>query len=96
MNLDAGSVKDILFQLKSEFPNFVGIIGSKEDDKCAVSVIIDEELSKAKNWNAGAIVKAVAQYIQGGGGGQAFYATAGGKNPSGIQKAISEAKNLLK
>jgi alanyl-tRNA synthetase len=96
LNLDAGSVKDILFQLKSEFPNFVGIIGSKEDDKCAVSVIIDEELSKAKNWNAGAIVKAVAQHIQGGGGGQAFYATAGGKNPAGIQKALSEARNLLK
>lgn len=96
LNLDAGSVKDILFQLKSEFPNFVGIIGSKEDDKCAVSVIIDEELSKTKNWNAGAIVKAVAQHIQGGGGGQAFYATAGGKNPTGIQKAISEAKSLLK
>jgi alanyl-tRNA synthetase len=96
LNLDAGSVKDILFQLKSEFPNFAGIIGSKEDDKCAVSVIIDEELSKAKNWNAGAIVKAVAQHIQGGGGGQAFYATAGGKNPNGIQKAISEARNLLK
>lgn len=96
LNLDAGSVKDILFQLKSEFSNFVGIIGSKEEDKCAVSVIIDEELSKAKNWNAGAIVKAVAQHIQGGGGGQAFYATAGGKNPNGIQKAISEARNLLK
>ncbi|MFN6077424.1 MAG: alanine--tRNA ligase [Fluviicola sp.] len=96
LNLNAGSVKDILFQLKSEFPNFVGIIGSKEDDKCAVSVIIDEELSKAKNWNAGAIVKAVAQHIQGGGGGQAFYATAGGKNPAGIQKALSEARNLLK
>ncbi|MFN6086044.1 MAG: alanine--tRNA ligase [Fluviicola sp.] len=96
LNLNAGSVKDILFQLKSEFPNFVGIIGSKEEDNCAVSVIIDEELSKAKNWNAGAIVKAVAQHIQGGGGGQAFYATAGGKNPAGIQKALSEARNLLK
>jgi alanyl-tRNA synthetase len=48
-----------------------------------------------KNWNAGNIVKAVAAHIQGGGGGQAFFATAGGKNPAGIPTAIAAAKAML-
>lgn len=96
VDLDAGSVKDILFQLKGEVQNFVAVIGSVEGDKCAVSVFIDEALVAAKGWNAGSVVKTVAPHIQGGGGGQAFFATAGGKNPAGLETALTEAKALLK
>jgi alanyl-tRNA synthetase len=96
IDLDAGSVKDILFQLKGEVPNLVAIIGSKESDKCAISVLIDEALVSSKGWNAGSVVKSVAAHIQGGGGGQAFFATAGGKNAAGLETALTEAKALLK
>jgi alanyl-tRNA synthetase len=95
VELDAASVKDILFQLKGEVAHLVAIIGSTEDDKCAVSVFVDDALVGSKNWNAGNIVKAVAAHIQGGGGGQAFFATAGGKNPAGIPTAIAAAKAML-
>jgi alanyl-tRNA synthetase len=95
IDLDAGSVKDILFQLKGEVPNLVAIIGSKEADKCAISVFIDEALVAAKGWNAGNLVKSVASHIQGGGGGQAFFATAGGKNAAGLELAISTIKSDL-
>ena len=93
VELDAGSVKDILFQLKNEIPNFAAIIGSKESDKCAVSVLIDESLVKLKGWHAGSIVKSVAPMIDGGGGGQAFFATAGGKKATGLDNAIAAAKS---
>ncbi len=96
IDLDAGSVKDILFQLKGEVQNLVAIIGSKEADKCAISVLIDEALVSSKGWNAGSVVKSVAAHIQGGGGGQAFFATAGGKNAAGLEKALTEAKAFLK
>lgn len=95
VTLDAGSVKDILFQLKGEMKNLVAVIGSKESDKCAVTVLIDESLVASRGWNAGAIVKSVSSMIQGGGGGQPFFATAGGKNPGGLEKAIAAAKAEL-
>lgn len=89
VDLDAGSVKDILFQLKAEVPNLAAVIGSKEDDKCAVSILIDDALVSAKGWHAGNLVKSVAPMIQGGGGGQPFFATAGGKDASGLEQAIA-------
>lgn len=95
IDLDAASVKDILFQLKGEVPNLVSIIGSTDEDKCAISICIAEELSGSRNWHAGTIVKTVAPLIQGGGGGQPFFATAGGKDASGLKNAINEAKTLL-
>lgn len=95
IDLDAASVKDILFQLKSEVPNLVSIIGSADEGKCAISICIDEALSGSRNWHAGTIVKTVAPLIQGGGGGQPFFATAGGKDASGLKNAINEAKALL-
>ena len=92
VNLDAGQVKDLLFQLKSETNRLVAVIGSTDADKCAISVFIDESLVAEKGWNAGAMVKAVGPHIQGGGGGQAFFATAGGKLATGIDAALTEIK----
>lgn len=95
VELDAASIKDILFQLKGEMSNFVGVIGGKEGDKCSLSIIFDETLAKEKGWDAGKLVREAAKHIQGGGGGQAFFATAGGKNPSGISAAIDQVKTSL-
>lgn len=90
VDTDAGTVKDILFQLRGETEKFVGIVGAKEGDKCSLNVMIDDELAKTRQWHAGNYVKHAARYIQGGGGGQPFFATAGGKAPSGLEAGMNE------
>jgi len=92
VNLDGGSIKDILFQLKGEVDNFFGVIGGNEGDKCTISIIVSDSIISDKGLNAGNLVREVAKHIQGGGGGQPFFATAGGKNPSGLKAAIEECK----
>jgi len=95
VDLDGGSIKDILFQLKGERDNFIGVIGGKEDDKCTLSLIISDALVSSLQLDAGKIIREVSKHIQGGGGGQAFFATAGGKNSSGLSNAISDIKAKL-
>jgi alanyl-tRNA synthetase len=95
ITMDAGSVKDILFQLKGENESFLGVIGSEQDGKCALSIIITDDLIQSKGLNAGALIKETASFIQGGGGGQPFFATAGGKNPAGLKQAIEHIKAKL-
>jgi len=95
LDLDAAQVKDILFMLKGEYDRFVGVIGHKQADKCGIAIMIDEALVSEKGWQANAVIKAVSSKIQGGGGGQAFFATAGGKNPQGLRDAINAALTEL-
>jgi alanyl-tRNA synthetase len=95
VNLDAGSIKDIAYQLKGETSNFIGIFGGVEDDKCSLTIIIDEALAKEKGLDAGKIIREISKHIQGGGGGQAFFATAGGKNKQGVDKAIEEFATII-
>lgn len=92
VSLDANSVKDILFQLKGETPNFVGVIGNTEGDKCGLSLIISDNLVESNKWNAAQFIREVSSHIQGGGGGQPFFATAGGKNSKGLPTAIEALK----
>ena len=89
-------VKDVAFQLKGEFPSdgkyfFVG--GIKDNGKCALMVMMSEPLV-AEGLNAAKLVKDAAKLIQGGGGGQAHFATAGGKNPEGINVAVDKVLEL--
>jgi alanyl-tRNA synthetase len=93
--LDSNSVKDILFQFKGEIQPFVGIVGNIEGEKCGLSVIVDESLVEQKGWNATQWIREVAPIIQGGGGGQPFFATAGGKNPKGLTEALSILKQKI-
>jgi len=95
VSIDSNSVKDILFQLKGQHPSFVGIIGNIDGDKCGLSIIISDDLVASKSWNATQWIREVAPMIQGGGGGQPFFATAGGKNSNGIKSALSALKNKL-
>lgn len=95
ITLDAGSIKDILYQLKGETENFVGIIGGIDGDKCSLTIIIDEAIVKDKSLDAGKIIREISKHIQGGGGGQAFFATAGGKNPQGLDQALNDFKSKL-
>ncbi|MEO9258474.1 MAG: DHHA1 domain-containing protein, partial [Crocinitomicaceae bacterium] len=96
VSLGAGLIKDILFQLKAELKQpFVAVIGGEEDGKATLSIMISEELVNSKSWHAGNLVRDYAKLIQGGGGGQPFFATAGGKDPKGLDKAIEAVKNAL-
>jgi alanyl-tRNA synthetase len=95
INTDSNSCKDILFQLKGEVHNFVGIIGNIDKEKCGLSLIISDNLVKINNWDASKFIREISVHIQGGGGGQSFFATAGGKNPEGLEKAIEHFKELI-
>ncbi len=95
VNLDAGNIKDILHQLKGDYANFAAVLGGIEQDKCNLTLIISENLVAEKGLDAGKIIRTLSQHIQGGGGGQAFFATAGGKNANGLDKAIAEFKELV-
>jgi len=91
-SLDAGSVKDIVFQLKKEIPTSVTVILSDADGKPMITVGVSDDL--AANYQAGTIVKDLAKEIQGGGGGNPGFATAGGKNIDGLENAYQKALNL--
>lgn len=91
-SLDAGSVKDIVFQLKREIPTSVTIILSDADGKPMITVGVSDDL--AADYQAGAIVKDLAKEIQGGGGGNPGFATAGGKNLDGLENAYQKALKL--
>jgi alanyl-tRNA synthetase len=95
ISMDANSVKDILFQLKGETANFVGVIGNIEGEKCGLSLIISDNLVESNKWNAAQFIREVSSHIQGGGGGQPFFATAGGKNSNGLPTAIETLKKGL-
>ena len=91
-SLDAGSVKDLVFQLKKEIPNSVTIIISDAGEKPMITVGVSADL-EAK-YHAGNIVKELAKEIQGGGGGNPGFATAGGKNLAGIENALNKAMEI--
>jgi alanyl-tRNA synthetase len=88
---NAQLIKDLAFQLKNEVENLFLVLGANFDGKPNLSVMISDNLVSEKGWNAGAIVREAAKAMQGGGGGQAFYATAGGKDINGLQKAVDMA-----
>ncbi len=96
VELDGGSIKDILFQLKAETENLFAVIGGKNDGKCTLSIIVSDNLIAEKELNAGNIIREASKFIQGGGGGQPAFATAGGKNPDGLKQAINLVKEKIK
>ena len=90
--MDAGSVKDMVFKLKGQ-GNTLVIFANAWEGKATVSIGISDEVVADKGWHAGNAVRALAQHNQGGGGGQPAFATAGGKNPEGLDKVLSDWKN---
>ena len=95
LDLDSATIKDLLFALGKKQDNIVAVIGSSQNGKAIISVYVSKKLVADKDLNAGKIVREIAKEIQGGGGGQPFFATAGGKNPGGLEKAIAKAKELV-
>ncbi|MCS4238845.1 alanyl-tRNA synthetase [Myroides gitamensis] len=96
VDLDANGAKDLAYELGSELTNLYVVFGSNANDKPMLTCYVSKEIIEVKGLNAGQIVRELGKYIQGGGGGQAFFATAGGKNPAGMKEAISHAIDYLK
>ena len=92
---NAGMVKDLAYQLKGEVENLFLVLGAVLDGKPLLTVMISENIVSEKGLDAGKIVREAGREIQGGGGGQPFYATAGGKNPDGIKAAMDKALSFL-
>ena len=95
VDLDASGIKNIAFELGGQFNNLFLLFGAQNNGKAILTCYISKELVADKNLNAGTIVRELGKHIQGGGGGQPFFATAGGKNPSGIQYALDNVRKYL-
>ena len=91
----AADVKDIVFQLKNEIEDLFVVIGAEINGKPSLSVMISESLTKKHDLHAGNIIREIAKDIKGGGGGQPFFATAGGKDVNGIKTALESAHKIL-
>jgi alanyl-tRNA synthetase len=92
---NAEAVKNLAYNLKDIVPDLFLVLGTEIDGKPGLTVMIADNLVKDKGLNAGNIVRELAKEIHGGGGGQPFFATAGGKNASGLDSALSKAKTFL-
>ena len=95
VDLDANGIKDISFELGGEIDNLFLLLGTNQNGKALLSCYISKSLVASKNLDAGKIIRELGTYIQGGGGGQPFFATAGGKNPDGLSEALSKGKDYI-
>ncbi len=92
---NAEAIKTLAYSLKDKLANLYVVLASDIDGKPSLTVMLSDNLVKEKGLNAGTIIRELAKEIDGGGGGQPFYATAGGKNSAGIEKALAQAKTYI-
>ncbi|MGB5436761.1 MAG: alanine--tRNA ligase [Maribacter sp.] len=95
VDLDASGIKDLSFEMGNNKDNLFLLFGTEQNGKALLSCYISKELVASKNLNAGTIVRELGKFIEGGGGGQPFFATAGGKKPEGLDEALAKAKDYL-
>ena len=96
VDLDATGIKNLAFSLGKENTNlFLLFASSPTPEKAMLTCYISKELAQERGYNAGLVVRELGKLIHGGGGGQPFFATAGGKNPGGIPKVLEKAKEFL-
>ena len=92
---NADAMKNVAFQIKAETTDsFVFVAGIIDDNKCTLMLMLSDDLVK-EGLHAGKIVKEAAKHIQGGGGGQPHFATAGGKNMEGLSIAVGAVKEAV-
>jgi alanyl-tRNA synthetase len=89
------TLKNIAYALRNQFEDLLLILAADVDHKPQVTVMIGDKLMQTKKFHAGNMVKELAKEIDGGGGGQPFFATAGGKNLSGLNGVIEKARKMV-
>ena len=95
-NLDTNAAKQNAIDLTKEIENAFIVVGTNDAVKPSITISIAKNLVDEKGYNAGQIVKEIAKHINGGGGGQPFLATAGGKEVSGLDAALKQAEDFVK
>ncbi|MFP4557170.1 MAG: alanine--tRNA ligase [Bacteroidales bacterium] len=96
VNLDSPeAIKDLAYQLRSEIDNLFLVVGAEISGKPILTIMVSDSLVESKKANASAIIREAAKAMKGGGGGQPYYATAGGKDINGIDAAIKKAVDLF-
>jgi alanyl-tRNA synthetase len=95
VDLDPKGIKTIAFQLKAEMDNLFLVLCNEANGKANITILVSDDLAKAKDLHAGNMVRTLAKEINGGGGGQPFFASAGGSNPSGIEKVLELAEGYI-
>ena len=96
VDLNPEGAKDLAYELGNLGTNLFLVLATAEEGKPMLSCYISKELVADKNLNAGQVVRELGKFIQGGGGGQPFFATAGGKNAAGIPEALAKAIDFVK
>ncbi|MDD5507413.1 MAG: alanine--tRNA ligase [Bacteroidales bacterium] len=97
VDLDAEGIRDLAFRLRDKVQDLFLVLGAKIGNKAHLAIMISDSLVQTRNLHAGNLIRDLASEIQGGGGGQPHFATAGGKKPDGIADALKKAKaNLQK
>ena len=91
----AAQAKDLAFQLKEEIENLFCVLLADIDGKPSISIMVSDSLVKEKGYNAGALIREWSKEVKGGGGGQPFFAQAGGADVSGLKKVKELALNFV-
>jgi alanyl-tRNA synthetase len=91
----ADDLKKLAYDLRQQVTNLVAVLGADIDGKPQLAVMLDDEIARSGKFNATTLVRELAKEIQGGGGGQPFFATAGGKKVAGLGAAIAKAEALI-
>ena len=89
-------MKSLSFNLRKSENNLVMLLASESNNKVILTLMITDDLIQDKDMNASTLIKSIATEIKGSGGGQTFFATAGGTNPSGIDKSLKKIKEILR
>jgi len=92
---NAAGIKDILFQLRNEVDSLFAVLVANINDKPSISIMISDNLVKDKGWNAGQLIREWAKEVKGGGGGQPFFAQAGGADVKGLPNVLELAKAFV-
>ena len=95
IKMDSNNIKTTCFEIGKDFKNLVLILASRVNDKAIVACYVSKELTESHGLSAEEIIKSISKFIDGRGGGQSFFATAGGKNPDGISNALNSAKSII-
>jgi alanyl-tRNA synthetase len=91
-----GLLRDLAFRMRSRYPKLCLVLGAEIDGKAHLAIMLADAALERYDLNASSIIREIAKEIQGGGGGQPFFATAGGKDPAGIDAALTRAGNIIR